>query len=330
MNFTRVVKSVEHKRLWCDDARPEVMEEFIGNSDICNSLYNSLEYLSSSLLLVGPHGCGKTTFARLIAKKLLGDQYSKNLLELYSSINRNKNYIGNKILIDNKNIHDFINNCNSTLKLKLIIMYDIDTAAYDTQQIFCDLLRQKNVTIIFTCNSTQTIHENLLSNVMSISMCSLVYDEIMKKLCEIEKKKNMTMTEEVKKSLCIICNGDLKKLFNIMQLLSGISGTIDLVSFYKLIDMPSYACIKDLLLWCEKGNIQHGFKKLNEILSNGYCNLDILDIIEKTLLYIDILEPSFDIEKQIHMLSIVTQCIMFKKHTRLQLYKMVSEMATIV
>jgi DNA polymerase III delta prime subunit len=329
MDFTRPVKNVTHKSLWCDDAFPQIIEDFVGNEDVCKSLYNSLHTISSSLLIVGPHGCGKTTFAKMIAKKLVGDN-KNNLLELYSSINRNKNYVGNKIHIDNKNLNDFINSTTSSLKLKLIIVYDIDTSAYDTQKIFCELLRKKNVNIIFTCNNIQNLNENLLSSVMTINMSCLSFSEIMDKLCELEKQKNMSIDEDVKKALCISCNGDLKKLFNTMQLLSGICGSIDIDSFYKLIDMPSYECIKELLVYCNNGNIEVVFEKLNTILSNGYDITDILDIIEKTLIYIDIIDETFESQKQNHMLSIVTQYLMFKGHTKIQLYNMVCEMCVTV
>ena len=329
MDFTRAVKNVVHKPLWCDSEFPEFIEDFIGNEDVCKSVYNSLDTISYSLLIVGPHGCGKTTFAKMIAKKVVGENKS-NLLELYSSINRNKNYVGNKVHIDNKNLNDFINNNNSSLKIKLIIVYDIDTSAYDTQKIFSELLRKKNVNIIFTCNNIQNLDENLLTSVMTLNMGCLTFSEIMVKLCDIEKQKNMSMTEDVKKAICISCNGDLKKLFNIMQLLSGICGSITIDLFYKLIDMPSYECIKDLLIYCNNGNIEVVFEKLNTILSNGYDITDILDIIEKTLIYIDILDSSFEINKQNSMLSIVTQYLMFKGHTKIQLYNMVCEMCIIV
>lgn len=324
MNFTREIKNVVHKGLWCDTACPLVIDDFVGNKELCKNLYNSS--LTSSMLLIGPHGCGKTTFARLMAKKMLGSHYSTNLLELYSSINRNKNYVGNKLVIDNKNINDFINISTTGLKLKLIIVYDIDTSTYDSQQIFCELLRQKNVLIIFTCNSIQSLSETLLSSVMTINMSCLDYEEILNCLNIIQKEKNMNINEDVKKAICITCNGDLKKLFNIMQLLSGVENKISLDSFYKLIDVPSYECIKQLLKNCEQQDTKKAFENLNNIIDNGYDNLDIIDIIEKTLLYIDIIEPSFDVEKQNNMLSIVSQCIIFRKYTKIQLYNMVYEM----
>ena len=328
MNFTRPIKQVTHKKLWCDDNSPSNIDEFIGNTDICKNLY--ISSLCTSMLLVGPHGCGKTTFARLIVRKMLGENYNNNLLELYSSINRNKNYIGNKLLIDNKNINDFINVSNGGSKLKVIIVYDVDTSTYDSQQIFCELLREKNVIIIFTCNSIQGLSDNLLSSVMTINMSSLKYDEINSCLESIAYKKNMKIMDSVKKAICISCNGDLKKLFNIMQLLSGVcedrDTEINIDVFYKLIDMPSYECIKELLKYCEQQNTKKAFEKLNEIIDNGYDNLDILDIIEKTLLYIDIIDSSFDIEKQNNMLTVVTQCIVFKKYTKIQLFNMVYKM----
>ena len=328
MDFTRVIKSQKHKKLWTDEYTPDTIEEFIGNNDLLESFYDSLKngYNNmSSVLLVGPHGCGKTTFARLVAKKLLGEYYSSNLLELYSSINRNKNYTNNKLIIDNKNIDDFINRSNKDLKLKLIIVYDIDTTSYDTQQIFCDLLRNNCVRIIFTSNYIYTLNDQFLNNLMVFNMSCLNVNEMEKIMTRIQRDKNIKIQDDLRKIIIIFCNGDMKKLFNVMQLISGLS-CINLENFYNLVDIPSYDIIKNIIILCCKKNNALVYNEMEKVLSNGYDVTDVFDIIEKTLLYIDMLEPSFDKRVQNKMLSISTQYIMFKRHNKIQLLSMLNEM----
>lgn len=331
MDFTRVIENKKINKLWCDKYAPNSLEKIYGNREILQPFYNSIKKSKdgiSSLLINGPHGCGKSTIARLIAKELLGNHYSKNLMQIYSSISRNKTYVNNKCVIDNKNINDFINRTNKELKLKIIIVYDIDTTNYETQEIFCELLRYNHVRIIFTCNNIDTLCNNILSSVMTVMMSLLTYDEIYSIITSIEKSNNMNITEDLKNALCITCNGDIKTVFNIMQLLSGIKEKeITSEKFYKLVDIPSYECVKSMIIFCCNQDISAAYKKLKEILSNGYDIRDIVNMIEKTLLYIDTVESNITEDQYVKMLETVTYYLIFRPYTKIQIFNMISKMA---
>lgn len=331
MDFTRVIQNKKINKLWCDKYAPNTLEKIYGNKDILLPLFNSIKSSKenlSSLLINGPHGCGKSTLARLIAKDVLGNQYSKNCMQIHSSINRNKTYINNKCVIDNKNINDFINRTNKDLKLKIIIVYDIDTTNHETQEIFCEILRYSHVRIIFTCNTIDILSNNLISNLMLINISSLSYNEIYNVITSIEKSNDMNLTQELKKAICLTSNGDIKTVFNIMQLLSGINEKkITEEKFYKLVDIPSYECIKSIILSCSNKDLNTSYEKLKEILSNGYDIRDIINMIEKTLLYIDIIQNEITEEQHIKMLEIVTHFLIFKPYTKIQIYNMISKMA---
>ena len=322
MNFTDPIKNNRKKPLWTNEFSPNNINDIVGNQEIIKNIGPN-NFVS--ILLIGPHGCGKSTFAKLIAKNALGNNVKTNLLELYSSINRNKVYTNNKLIIDNKNIDDFIHSANSQLKLKIIIVYDIDTTPADTQHLFLNLLRDNNLRIIFTANNTHTLSDTLLCNIMVINMTQLYYSEIfyvMNKVCDA---KNLKLCEDVQRAICINCNGDIRKLFNILQLVSGIDD-LSLDNFYKLVDIPSYECIKLIINNCKNGNANGAYMELNSLLQNGYDITDIFDIIEKTLLYMDILDPDFPKEDQDYLLMCATNFIMFKNHNKIQLYSMINTM----
>lgn len=328
MNFTRIIKKVNINPLWCEKYCPSQIEQFYGDNLELESIFKHTKEnpdFLSSMILIGPNGCGKSTFTKLLCKNILKDNYSQNLLELYCSINRNKTYLNNKLLIDNKNISDFINNTNKKLKLKIITVYDIDTATYETQNLLVELLKFSHVRIIFTCNSVNNINNNILSSVIQVYINNVSYEESMNILCDICLKENLVLDNELKKIICITCSGDIKKIFGLMQTLSGVVEP-SVEKFYKLIDIPSYETINSIINYCSENNCIMAYKSANALILNGYDISDIINMIEKTLIYIDLFNSNFNKETQNHMLQVVTHYLVFNKHTVIQLFNMISKM----
>ena len=53
--------------------------------------------IPTGCLLIGPPGTGKTSLITLMAKKLLGDNYSEGVLSLNASDNRGLDFLNNTI-----------------------------------------------------------------------------------------------------------------------------------------------------------------------------------------------------------------------------------------
>src|SRR5690606_8390704 len=72
-------RTMEHFILSARKYRPAVFKDVVGQQAITNTLENAIEnnHLAQALLFTGPRGVGKTTCARILAKKINSDGNEK-------------------------------------------------------------------------------------------------------------------------------------------------------------------------------------------------------------------------------------------------------------
>ncbi len=306
INFVeKYVDPIPHK-LWSNDFQPHSIDEIIGNEMIVETLKSYLKTnLLPNLIFTGPHGCGKSTIAKLITESYLGKYYKSCSMEVIGSISRGKNVVTEKTdkkktsdkSSDGPNIVNFISRTINLPadKCKVITIYDFDCMTSEAQKALCRIIEMYShrVRFIFICNNLNNIIEAIQSRTLIFKFNSIGLDQITEQLKAIVDANQQTTTDpnpktdfsdDIYHSIAILSNGDLKQAINYLQVFSSCQNS-DLISFYKIFNIPSITTVQQLILTCKLKNSVQAFEILNQLIQNGYNASDILDIIIKVLSY---------------------------------------------
>lgn len=176
--------------------RPKSFKDFIGNDDIINGLLSSYPKWSSTFLLTGSPGVGKTTLGRLIAKQV--ECLPVNLIEIDAGQDRG---------IDN--IRTLIKGAyNKPLigKAKVYIIDECQGLTKDAQQALLKITEEAppNTYFVFCSTDPQKIIKALRTRCQLINLMPLtpkVLAQIILKICEEEQIK----LEGIIKDIARVC-----------------------------------------------------------------------------------------------------------------------------
>lgn len=326
LRFIEFYGETQTHKLWTDDQCPSRLEDVIGNQMITETLNTYLEEKNlPNLIFCGPTGCGKSTVAKIIAKKYLGRYQKYCHLTIDGSINRGKNVVSDKNVkkkstdcIEDPNIINFIRKSLNMPKnmCKIITVYDFDCMTSEAQMALRRVIElySDRARFIFICNELNEIIEAIQSRTLVLKFQHIGLDDMKSRLKEISKSTNSTVfDDEIYHAIAIIANGDLKQAINCLQNFSGCAQTRNqnesvekqLQSFYEIFNMPSIATVEDLIKACLKKDEKKAFDILQELFDNGYNESDILDIIIKVLSHSDKL---VDRHQRVKFIIATTQC----------------------
>lgn len=272
--------------------RPQTPELIIHHDKIKEALDNYMQCSNlPNLLFTGYSGIGKTTMITAFAKKYYGENYENMTLIINASENRGIDAI--KGIVNQFAItKDLIQN-TSNLKFKLIIMDEIDSMTIDAQEILRKVIEiySSSVRFCLICNYLKKISPSIQSRCIILKFKPIPLDELKIYVKEICIKENIYISKDSINLIINYCNGDLRKLLNIIQSLKmnmnymDDKTKIEISHVSKILLCPNVNEVKELLKFIKLNDLYNSIEYIkNLILENDYSLNEIINMTYNILM----------------------------------------------
>lgn len=265
---------MEHFIVSARKYRPTQFDEVVGQRTITATLENAIanDHLAQALLFTGPRGVGKTTCARILAKKInetssnqTEEDFAFNIFELDAASNNSVDDI--RELIDQVRVPPQVGN----YKVYIIDeVHMLSTAAFNA---FLKTLEEppKHAIFILATTEKHKIIPTILSRCQIFDFKRIGVLDIKNHLQSIAKKEGITADDDALHIIAQKADGALRDALSAFDRVVGFSGnhlTREAVAEnLNVLDYSYYFEITHLLL---QNDIPNAFLAYNTILNKGY------------------------------------------------------------
>ncbi len=267
--------------IWTEKYRPHSFEEIQGQKEVLEKIEAFVKSKSMPhLLFAGPAGVGKTTLALVIARQLFGEDWRQNTLELNASDERG-------IDVVRVQVKDFARTkAIGDVPFKLIYLDESDALTREAQQALRRTMENytKTCRFILSCNFSSKILDPIQSRCAVFRFKPLSEKEILAVIEKVAKEEQLTVSAEAKNALYSVCEGDCRRLENILQSCAVMKSTITPELVYSMASVAKPKEVHDILLTAAKGNFLEARKKLlNLMLDYGLSGFDVIKQVQKEI-----------------------------------------------
>ncbi len=264
---------MEHFVVSARKYRPQDFENIVGQEAITNTLEKAIEnnHLAQALLFTGPRGVGKTSCARILAKRINQQSESEskdfefNVFELDAASNNSVD--------DIRNLTEQVRILPQVGKYKVYIIDEVHMLSTQAFNAFLKTLEEPPPHAVFILATTEKhkIIPTILSRCQIFDFNRIGVLDIKKYLKKICEKENITAEDGALHIIAQKADGAMRDALSIFDRIVSFSGsnlTIkDVAKNLNFLDYETYFNITSLLL---ENNIPKTLNTLNEILSNGF------------------------------------------------------------
>lgn len=272
--------------IWTEKYRPQDFSEIKGQKDIVKRVKAFVEQKNMPhQLYAGPAGIGKSTLAIVVAKKLFGDSWHQNFLELNASDERGIDIVRVKVkeFARTRAIGDF--------PFKIIFLDECDALTREAQQALRRTMENytKTCRFILSCNYSSKIIDPIQSRCVVFRFKPLDQKELYLIIDRIQKGEHLKVTEKAKEALVKISEGDCRRLENIMQSCVALSKDVNEELVYSMAAVAKPKEIDEVLKLALQNKFIDARNKLLDVMLNyGLAGLDVIKQIQKEIINLDI------------------------------------------
>ena len=265
---------MEHFIVSARKYRPTLFKDVVGQQVITNTLESAIEnnHLAQALLFTGPRGVGKTTCARILAKKINQDgsqneneDFAFNIFELDAASNNSVDDIRN--LIDQVRIPPQVG------KYKVYIIDEVHMLSSAAFNAFLKTLEEppKHAIFILATTEKHKIIPTILSRCQIFDFRRINVQDTKKHLARVAKSEGIEAADDALHIIAQKADGALRDALSIFDRVVSFSGnklTREAVTEnLNVLDYTYYFEVTDLLL---ENNIPDTLILFNNILSKGF------------------------------------------------------------
>ncbi len=265
---------MEHFVVSARKYRPQTFKDVVGQQAITNTLLNAIEnnHLAQALLFCGPRGIGKTTCARILAKKINQDgtenpdeDFAFNIFELDAASNNSVDDI--RSLIDQVRIPPQVG------KYKVYIIDEVHMLSQAAFNAFLKTLEEppKHAIFILATTEKHKIIPTILSRCQIFDFKRITVSDIKEYLKYIAENQNIIADDDALHIIAQKADGAMRDALSIFDRVVSFSGTNltrqAVTENLNVLDYEIYFESTDLIL---QNNIPQLLLNFNTILSKGF------------------------------------------------------------
>lgn len=267
--------------IWVEKYRPKDFSEVRGQNEIIKRLAAFVKSKNiPHMLFAGPAGVGKTTSALIIARKLYGDNWHQNFLELNASDNRGIDTVRGII-------KDFCRTKSMNEDIpKLLFLDEADALTKDAQHSLRRMMETYSncSRFILSCNYSSKIIDPIQSRCAVFRFKPLDKGDIKDIMKSIAKHEKIKINEEAIEAIHDLSEGDARRAENMLQSCASVSDDITKsVVFQTVSAAEPKEVIEVMNLALKKDFIKSRDKLMDIMIKHGLSGLDIIRQIHKSV-----------------------------------------------
>lgn len=255
--------------------RPRKLEDLVLDEIIYTKIKNIIKNKNiPNIIFTGKSGVGKTSTIHAIARLIYPKEYHDSIIELNASDDRGI-----------KSVHDtIINFCKRKVEFKqdfaqhkLLILDEADNITPKAQRLINSIMEKFPTTrFAFTCNNSSAVIESIQSRCIIIRFTKPPLESFINRIKYICKTESVEYDDNALTYLFDICQRDLRKTLNMLELVYRSEGKITIENILKISDIPSQQTLNDLLSSLINKDLVNICKIVNDFQVQGYYSLDVL------------------------------------------------------